>query len=130
MSGARLSANSESMNLRHAAAIALVGCCLSGCLFPHPEWSWPATGTVLDKNTRTPVPRVHVEISGYWSASTYTDEEGKFDVPTTAQFKWWFIPFGDPGCQYTISAAGRETFQRLDICHTEDFGVVLLNPAN
>jgi len=116
------------MKLHYAAALALVAGCVSGCLLP--EWSWPENGTVLDKNTRTPVPRAHVEISGYWTASTYTDEKGRFEIPSTAHFKW-FIPIGEPPlCEYTISAAGRETFEESDTCGSRLSWVVLLNPAS
>ena len=74
------------MNLRHAAALALV-VVGSGCFLPHREWSSRQAGVVLDKNTRRPIRGADVTMSGYWQAVTITDGDGKFEIPETPQFR-------------------------------------------
>jgi hypothetical protein len=119
------------MNLRHAAALALV-VVGSGCFIPHYEGKIPDTGVVLDKNTKQPISSATVVMSGEWDDSTTTDGTGRFVIPQTPLFRWTIFPFGDPSCRVDIGAPGYKNYEGggIGACGFRNFGEILLEPSN
>jgi hypothetical protein len=110
------------MKPRHAAALALVGWCLSGCqLIPHRELSPRVTGKVLDQNSQRPVSGASVTMDGFFTASGSTGADGQFELPRKKEWMS-YVALGDPGCDVLIRAPGYEDWREMFLCGLADYG--------
>jgi hypothetical protein len=124
----------ERMKLRHAAALALVGWCSSGCtLIPHRELSPHVTGTVLDQTTQRPISGASVTMTGFFTGSGLTELDGRFEIPRKKQWQS-YVPLGDPGCWVAIQTPGYKYWREVFPCglpdYGEDFGTIFLIADN